>query len=332
MSNYTVDLKRFPDISPEFEQIKDDPAFNPSTHLALETPEQILTLSDLGYGDELAGTTPTDIAATTCFRILSDEGVAAMYHVCKQLEAFTKSNPRISRCTRGGVYQSQFLRDFCLSKEVADHLSGIMKTPLLPHAMPHQLGHLNYQPLKVGENIDKWHYDTLQVDYVMFVTDPNDVEGGEFQYFKGTREEMAALKTSGQPFPKDRIIAPDLPGAGYAVLIQGNYVVHQAKALLAPGERITLVNGYSYEDLEISDYTALDQLIYADPEKLSCAEYARNLALRCAQQLQPLVNTPDYSLEAAERIELLAQARNELDQAIQTLETYQSSAMRHFGD
>jgi len=35
-----------------------------------------------------------------------------------------------------------------------------------------------------GYGIDKWHYDTLQVDYVMFVTDPNEVEGGEFQYFK----------------------------------------------------------------------------------------------------------------------------------------------------
>lgn len=332
MSNFTIDLKRFPETSPEFEQIADDPVFNPAIHLALEAPEQILTLSDLGYGEELAGTTPTDIAATTCFRILSEEGAAAMYHVCKQLEVFTTSNPRISRCTRGGVYRSQFMREFCLSKDVTDHLSDIMQTPLLPHAMPHQLGHLNYQPLTVGENIDKWHYDTLQADYVMFVTDPNDVEGGEFQYFKGTRDEMAELKASGQPFPEDRIIAPDLPGAGYAVLIQGNYVVHQAKALLSEGERITLVNGYSYADINIPDYTALDQLVYADPEKLSCAEYTRSLALRCAQQLQPLVNTPNYSLEAAQRIDLLKQARDELNQAIDTLQSYPAQGMRHFGD
>lgn len=332
MSNYAIDLQRFPDLQPDFEKIKDDPVFDPAIHLALETPEQILTLNDLGYGDETAKTTPTEIAATSCFRILSDEGVAAMYHVCKQLEAFTTSNPRISRNTRGGVYRSAFLRDFTLSIEVTEHLSAIMKTPLLPHAMPHQLGHLNYQPLVVGENIDKWHYDTLQVDYVMFVTDPNDVEGGEFQYFKGTREEMAALKEAGQPFPSDRIIAPELPGAGYGVLIQGNYVVHQAKALLAEGERITLVNGYSYADLKIPDYTALDQLVYADPETLCCAEYTRSLALRCAQRLQPLVNTPDYSLDAEQRISQLKEAKNELDQAIQTLETYGSKDMRHFGD
>jgi len=332
MSNYAIDLKRFPDLQPDFEQIKDDPVFDPAIHLALEMPHEILTLQDLGYGNEVDGTTPTDIAATTCFRILSDEGAAAMYHVCKQLEAYTTSNPRISRNTRGGVYRSAFLRDFSLSTDVTEHLSTIMKTPLLPHAMPHQLSHLNYQPLTVGENIDKWHYDTLQVDYVMFVTDPNDVEGGEFQYFKGTRDEMAALKKSGQPFPEERVIAPDLPGAGYAVLIQGNYVVHQAKALLAEGERITLVNGYTYADIEVPDYTALGQLVHADPAKLSCAEYSRSLALRCAQQLQPLVNAPDYSLEATQRISLLKQARNELDQAIQQLESYESEAMRHFGD
>ena len=332
MSNFTIDLKRFPDAQPEFESIADDPVFNPAIHLALEIPEEILTLKDLGYGEEISGTTPTHIAATTCFRILSDEGVAAMYHVCKQLEAFTKSNPRISRCTRGGVYQSQFLRDFCLSPEITEHLSNIMQTPLLPHAMPHQLGHINYQPLTIGENVDKWHYDTLQADYVMFVTDPNKVEGGEFQYFKGTRDEMAALKAADQVFPEERIIAPDLPGAGYAVLIQGNYVVHQAKALLAEGERITLVNGYSYGDVNIPDYTALDQIVYADPETLSCAEYTRSLALRCAQQLEPLINNPDYSIEAEQRIDLLKQAKNELDQAIAVLDSYKTQAMRHFGD
>jgi len=332
MSSYAIDLKRFPDSRPDFEPIKDDPIFDPAIHLKLETPERILTLNDLGYGDETAGTTPTKVAATSCFRILSDEGVAAMYQVCKQLEAFTTSNARIARNTRGGTYRSKFLRDFSLSTDVAEHLSTIMKTPLLPHAMPHQLSHLNYQPHTIGENIDKWHYDTLQCDYVMFVTDPNDVEGGEFQYFKGTRDEMAALKQSGEAFPGDRIYAPDIPGAGYAVLIQGNYVVHQAKALQAEGERITLVNGYSYADMDVPDYTALGQLVLADPETLSCAEYTRSLALRCAQQLQPLVNTPDYSQKAQQRIDLLKKARNELDDAIHQLETYSNQAMQHFGD
>ena len=66
-------------------------------------------------------------------------------------------------------------------------MSKLLQTPLAPHGIGHQLEHLNYQPLASGENVGKWHWDTLQVDYVMFVTDPQEVEGGEFHYFNGTK-------------------------------------------------------------------------------------------------------------------------------------------------
>lgn len=285
MNTLELKLKRFPETSPFSEKIKDDVTFDPAIHLALEQPQQVFELHDFGYDESILETTPTTIAATSCFRILSDEGIEAMLHVCKQLEAFTTSNPRISRNTRGGVYRSDFLRDFSLSVDLTEHLSALMQTPLLPHAMGHHLSHLNYQPLEIGENVDKWHYDTLQADFVMFVTDPNDIEGGEFQYFNGTRDEMAELHKAKQSIPADRIIAPEIPGAGYAVLMQGNYVVHQAKAVLSEGDRITLVNGYSYADVSIDDFTAFKQLLYADPESCVIAEYTRHMALRSANQL-----------------------------------------------
>ena len=31
-------------------------------------------------------------------------------------------------------------------------------------------------------------------DYVMFVTDPKKIKGGQFQYFYGTKDEMAENK------------------------------------------------------------------------------------------------------------------------------------------
>lgn len=332
MTPFDLRLQRFPQTSPNFPPIADDVVFDPKIHLALGLPEQRFELSELGYGDEIAGTTPTSVAATSCFRVLSDEGVAAMYHVCKQLEAFTTSNPRISRNMRGGVYRSQFLRDFSTSVELAEHVSAIMQTPLLPHAMGHQLAHLNYQPLTVGENVDKWHYDTLQADFVMFVTDPNTVEGGEFQYFKGTRDEMAAIHQAGQTIPPERIIAPAMPGAGYAVLMQGNYVVHQAKGILSEGERITLVNGYNYGDTNVADYTAFQQLLHVDPANYVAAEYARQMALRCAQQLQGCINHSDFTADKSLPIEQLKRARAELDTAIELLEDDSEQGIKHFGD
>lgn len=332
MSDFDVRLAHFPDKSPYTEALSDEPKFDPAIHLALETPSRIITMEDLGYDDAIIASSGTNVAATSCFRVLSDAGVEAMYHVCRQLEAYTTSNPRIERNVRGGVYRSKFLRDFSLSQDVAVHLSGIMGTPLMPISIGHQLAHLNFPPTNIGQNVDKWHYDTLQVDTVMFVTDPNAIKGGEFQYFHGTRDEMAQLKECKEQIPSDRIIAPDLPGAGYAVLMQGNYVVHQAKALQQEGERITLVNGYSYADINIRDYTAVDQLLFVEPEGIVGAEYVRHVALRCARHMEKLVNRPDYSLTLDQQAARLEALRTEIDVAISELENAKDGEMRHFGD
>ncbi|NKB75460.1 MAG: hypothetical protein GKR96_00090 [Gammaproteobacteria bacterium] len=332
MHHYDVNLHLHPLIGPGYEPIQDDPVFDPARHLALEKPASTLSLTDLGYGEEIAATTPTQVAATSCFRVLSDEGVETMLHVCKQLEAFTTSNPRVARNTRGGVYRSKFLRDFSMCPEYIEHLSGIMETPLLPLAMGHQIAHLNYQPLTVGKNIDKWHYDTLQVDTVMFVTDPKSVEGGEFQYFKGTRKEMGEIYASGKSFPHNRIESPDMPGPGYSVLMQGNYVVHQAKGLRKEGERITLVNGFSYADQHIPDYTALGQLFHADPPNIASAEYARHIALRCSRQLEQFINEPRFSDSPKKHAQGLSLVQTELNKAIEQLNNADGEEMRHFGE
>ena len=105
-----------------------------------------------------------------------------MLDVARQLEEFTTSNARIARNVRGGVYLSKFLRDLCQCPELTAALSDICGIPVLPHTLPYQLGHLNYNSLEVGENVDKWHVDTLRIDFVMFATDPKLVDGGEFEY------------------------------------------------------------------------------------------------------------------------------------------------------
>jgi hypothetical protein len=172
--------------------------FNPLTHLQLEKPETVFSLADLGYDDEDVKRAPVPFAATSVFRVLSDEGAAVLYQVVKRLEPFAASNERIERCVRGGVYRSKFLRDLCLCTKVTEFLSELAGIELMPHTIPHQLGHINYNPQKIGSNVDKWHVDTLRFDYVMFVTDPTKNSGGQFQYFKGTKHDMAALKAEGK--------------------------------------------------------------------------------------------------------------------------------------
>lgn len=321
--------RSFPDGFPALER---EPDFDPARHLALERPERIVPLQEFGYTPEEIAACPTELGITSCFRVLSHEGVACLLEVCRALERYTRGIERISRMVRGGVYQSRFLRDLCLSPDVTQWISEICGAPMAPHSIPHQLGHLNYNPLKVGENVDKWHVDTLRIDYVMFVTDPNAVEGGEFEYFLGTKHEVKELHRAGKTLPPERIVAPRLPGPGYAVLQQGNMVAHRAKGLRRAAERITMVNGYVPADCGIADYTRFDQLALADPPHVAAPEFARHAAWLGRERLQALIDAPVFGADRNAIAARLEEVAAYLAKAGADIREAGRAAMEHFGD
>jgi len=314
------------------EPLTQEPVFNPARHLALEKPNEIISLTEFGYSADEIATCPSDFAATDIFRILSDEGAACLYDVCKQLEAFTTSNPRIQRNMHGGVYRSTFLRDLCMSPDVTAFISEICGVDLLPHTIPHQMGHLNYAPDKIGENVDKWHVDTLRYDYVMFVTDPKKNEGGAFQYYRGTKHEVAALRKAGKPLDPAKVVSPTMPGPGYAIMQQGNMVVHQAKGLTAPGERITMVNGYIPKDPHFPDFTRYDQLRFADPEEVVTAEYSRHIAIQGQRMLDDVFGKDGFSSNRYGYADRLEEVAAMLKGAAQQIRESDSETLEHFGD
>ena len=329
MTDFTIDFNHRPDgVMP----LANEPEFNPSIHLALEKPNEIVSLTEFGYSQEDIAACPSDFAATDIFRILSDEGAACLYEVCKQLEAFTTSNPRIQRNMRGGVYRSKFLRDLCTCPEITDFISEICGVDLLPHTIPHQMGHLNYAPENIGENVDKWHVDTLRYDYVMFVTDPKKNEGGAFQYYRGTKHEVAALHKEGKPLDPNKVVSPEMPGPGYAIMQQGNMVVHQAKGLTAVGERITMVNGYIPKNPHFPDFTRYDQLRFADPEEIVTPEYSRHIAILGQRMLDNIFDEYGFSSNRygyAEKLEAVAAM---LNNAATQIKESDSETLEHFGD
>ena len=75
---------------PGYEWLPDEPAFDPSVHLALEAPTSSITLHDLGYDDETIAPTATPFAASSPFRVMSDEGAAVLLDTCRRLRAFTR--------------------------------------------------------------------------------------------------------------------------------------------------------------------------------------------------------------------------------------------------
>ncbi len=290
----------FPDeLPPGYEWFEDEPRFDPARHLALVEPEHVVLLSDLGYTDEEITGKATTIAASSPFRVLSDEGARIMLDTARRLRAFVKpAGNRIERTVRGGCYRSRWLRDLCLSADVNEHLARIYGTEIVPHPMPHHLGHLNFEPSTIETAVDKWHHDTLPLDYVMTVTDPAVTPGGRFEYFVGTKHEAAAMRERGETPPAERIVAPDFGGPGHAIALHGDMVVHRGGPLTAQAERITMVNGYVALDPTLDDQSRSADLIGVDEPICLYAEWARFAAWRSRGRLDRIIADLDFTDDA----------------------------------
>lgn len=292
----------FPEsLPPGYAWFDDEPAFDPSVHLAIETPAQIVMLADLGYEEYEIATKATAVAASSPFRVLSDEGAALMLDIARRLRPFAHAaGDRVERVVRGGCYRSKWFRDLCTAPELTEAMTAIYGVDVAPHAMPLHLGHLNYEPASLSTPVDKWHHDTLPLDIVMMVTDPATVDGGRFEWFHGTKHEMADLAARGESPPRDRVEVPPFPGPGYAIALHGDMVIHRGAALEAPGERITMVNGYVAMDRLVDEQSRSQDLIVVDDHAILFPEWARHVAWRAAGRLEHLVEDLEFGTSAEE--------------------------------
>ena len=306
--------------------------FDPDRHLQLEPPEKVRRLSDLGYAPSEIETCSTDFAVSSAVRLLSDEGIEVLLDIARSLKKYAVNCERIESMVRGGTYQSRFLRDFCLSKEVTDFLSDIFGTPVAPHTMPLHLGHLNFAPDDLGRAVDKWHHDTLELDYVLMLSDPTQLQGGEFQYFLGTRDEAQELNNQGQSIPEDRTVSPEFPGAGYAIVLHGNRVVHRATRLTRRAERVTLVNGYVPLDSGFEDVCRFSDLTVVDPHHVLFAEWARHKAWLSIGKLHHMIDNIPFTEDRQVISEHLQRAIADVETAIDDLSGDNDGSMIHYGD
>lgn len=304
---------------PGYSWLDSEPSFDPAKHLQLEAPDEIVMLSDLGYSAEEIATKATPVAASSPFRVLSDEGAAVLLDIARQLRQHVRpAGDRIENMLRGGCYRSKWLRDLCISTEVTEQLETIYGIQIAPHAMPLHLGHMNFEPSSINNAIDKWHHDTLPLDYVMMVTDPADVDGGRFEYFFGTKHEAADLSAKGLTPPAERTVAPDFPGPGYAIALHGDMVVHRAGPLFTLDERISMVNGYVALDTATDDQSRSSDLLVVDDHEVLFTEWAKMAAWRSHGRLATLIDelpfTSDSSAVIAELESAIADAQRAIDE------------------
>lgn len=322
----------FPTMQPEgFEWLGGEPEFDPARHLALEQPDEIIMLADLGYEADEIATKATPVACSTPFRVLSDEGADIMLSVARELRQFThRAGNRIERVSRGGCYRSRWLRDLCLSPDVTAHLEGIYGVEIAPHAMPVHLGHINYDPSQINTAIDKWHHDTLPLDYVMMVTDPTKVPGGRFEYFHGTKAEAAEFAAKGETPPAERTVAPDFAGPGYAIALHGDMVVHRAAPISELTERITMVNGYVALDRMVDEQSRSIDLIGVDDERALWTEWGKFAAWRSHGRLEHLFHEMAFTSDKEAVVAQLEAAIADVQQAIVEMRTGDRDAQLHY--
>ena len=322
----------FPRTQPAgYEWFDDEPVFDPSRHLQLEEPDEVVMLADLGYEHDEIITKATPVAASSPFRVLSDAGAAVMLDVARRLRAFARpAGNRIERMTRSGCYRSRWLRDLCVSPEVNDHLERIYGIAIAPHPMPVHLGHINYEPSRLEAAVDKWHHDTLPLDYVMPVTDPARVPGGRFEYFLGTKHAAAALAAEGRTPPPERVVAPEFDGPGYAIALHGDMVVHRAAPLDALAERISMVNGYVALDTSLDDQSRTADLIIVDDHETLWTEWAKTAAWRSKGRLSSVIDGLEFTSDRDAVIAALESAVSDVQRAIAEMRAG-SRMTEHYG-
>ena len=334
MPNFVNTPINFPSTSPKgYQYLDNEPTYNPKIHLALEHPKESLSLQDLGYSEEEIAKCPTNFGVSGVARLLSDEGVKVLMEVAQALKKYSASGgDRIQYMLRGGVYRSKFLRDLCLCSEVSKFMSEIYGIPVAPHSIPLHLGHCNFAPDDLSRAVDKWHTDTIGLDYVLMVSDPQEQVGGEFQYFLGTKNEVDNIKKEGELLPKDRVVSPVFPGPGYIIVLQGNMVVHRGAKLKEVFDRVTMVNAYVPLDISYDDPSRFLDVKSVDPHELIFPEWARHKAWISRGKLDRLIKELPFTKDTNLIISELKDAIKDVENAISDLSNEDSGEQKHYGD
>lgn len=296
-----VERLSFPEFEPTTYAILDDePEFDPERHLQLEMPEHIVSLDALGYDRTVREQSPTQLGVTAPFSVLSQTGVEAARQVSLALrdELLTENDPEAAYIkSRGSAYRSRFFRSLWQCPRMIEFFSDIAGTNLVVHPLSSVGVVVVYTPGDPGKTNQGWHLDSLGgLTNLVALNEPDSLQGGGFEYFYGTRDEVAALmetspeslrKSVGKltDLPAENIVTVKYPRAGCSVLIQGNLVLHRGEPLRARGDRMVFGTAFIAENVDYPDVNHWPEISTWNSPTLG-SEYARHKAWRAKQLLE----------------------------------------------
>jgi len=285
-------------------------------YLELVPPARVHGLEELGYPRD-DDTALSPVAVTEPFRVLSDEGVAVAQGIARELEGAATGDARSKRL-RGCTYRSPFFAGMYSDPRLVAFLSGLAKADLREHPIGHHQVQLNFAPEELTKDVDVWHNDVVAFDFVMLLTDPAAMRGGNTEFFEGTVEEGMKILSEQGSLPPERVVSVGYPEAGWAFLQQGHRVLHRAARLESPYPRISLVASYYCADAEFREPTILPPLRKVDGQEIALVEWATYAAYRTVERLQQfLASQPDFSVPVDEVKRRLAGCLVDAERAIE---------------
>ncbi|KAJ0374027.1 hypothetical protein COL26b_007738 [Colletotrichum chrysophilum] len=215
--------------------------FNPDQHLAFVEEPKKLTLKDVSLPEDI-GISP--VACSEPFPLFTEEAIQTM-----RQEIFTTE-----------VY-APFMDQAWNNPKTLEVISKVAGVDLIPN-IQYEVGNINISiqkaasdedkaAAKSGDNtsVTKWHYDAFPFVCVVMMSDATNMLGGETALKTGTGE---VLKVRG---PQMLTLLK-----GYAVILQGRYVEHQALAAIGGAERITMITSFRPRDPCVKDDSVLTSI------------------------------------------------------------------------
>ncbi|KAJ3960406.1 hypothetical protein N0V92_002943 [Colletotrichum tropicale] len=218
--------------------------FNPDQHLAFVEEPKKLTLKDVSLPEDI-GISP--VACSEPFPLFTEEAIQTM-----RQEIFTTE---VWENCLHSTY-APFMDQAWNNPKTLEVISKVAGVDLIPN-IQYEVGNINISIQKAasdedkaaaknGDNtsVTKWHYDAFPFVCVVMMSDATNMLGGETALKTGTGE---VLKVRG-------------PQMGYAVILQGRYVEHQALAAIGGAERITMITSFRPRDPCVKDDSVLTSI------------------------------------------------------------------------
>jgi hypothetical protein len=242
------------------------PLFDPEKHIAFKDPPSIFTMQDIGFADDL-GVSP--VAATQPFLLFSPEAIQIMRSEIAKPEVrmgyqFSSNiaNPQLRGYARKHAPFTYAAWNHPATVAIVSRLAGIDLVPWSDYEIAHinlsakstqgsdqarqVITHSDIElslPEKNKPIVD-WHIDSYPFVCVLMLSDCTNMVGGE-----------TALRTA-----SGNVVRLRGPTEGFAIIIQGRYVTHQALSASGTEERITAVTSWRPRSAFVKDDSVLSSV------------------------------------------------------------------------